>query len=512
MRVKIFYLLIGVFALIFSPLQSFADGVCGTDNRCTAVRYGLPSYGGTSASNNVYLYSFNSCGVRTQTGSTSGDWCYQTAYIVKSPSTPGGVITTTTILTPTVCSAANQNYAAAPYNSQTGYTPTCTPCDTADTDQDGVCNQCDTAPGSPDPHDCVHTTINDSSGVVYGYTINKGCKANPTDSDLERYENHDYTPEGKSYYGVSTGKGDIGSKNCNASSVSSSTCCSYSANNGTGPSILPTWASSASTSGTGSTTSGNTTPSDEQKEAEQLGSPTNPNQPDNCSDKYAKCEAYCADKGGTTSNLCTNDSTTGYTNSACSCSSSTSNAYGTSSPTSNNYAQGSAQASNSTFDGIDSKNLHDIEENTASTAAGIKGVGKSVDGLGGKLDSLGSKLDAIAGKLDGQGEDDGDGDVTISGTGTIPEGGTYEKDIAESDQVKEKSLPGAISDLINSVIPVSSAIRSSGVHIASANPVLSFSFHGNDVVVDFSKYENVLDAAGIVLVFCATIAAFLIIL
>ena len=134
----------------------------------------------------------------------------------------------------------------------------------------------------------------------------------------------------------------------------------------------------------------------------------------------------------------------------------------------------------------------------------IDGVGSSVDGLGtslgGKLDDLGDKLDGISDKLD-------DG-LEATGSADLPGSNEYNTDLEE---LEEQSFVDTVHNFLNSSLPVLSSISGSGL-TASGSPSMSTEIWGKSIALDFSDWQGVLRAAGLVLVAVATIFAFIIIL
>ena len=60
-----------------------------------------------------------------------------------------------------------------------------------DDDNDGVCNQCDTKPGEPDPKDCMPGYTVGSDGNQNGWFIDPGCSGRAND-DLEFWGSHGF--------------------------------------------------------------------------------------------------------------------------------------------------------------------------------------------------------------------------------------------------------------------------------------------------------------------------------
>jgi hypothetical protein len=130
----------------------------------------------------------------------------------------------------------------------------------------------------------------------------------------------------------------------------------------------------------------------------------------------------------------------------------------------------------------------------------IDGVGSSVDGLGSKLDGLGEKLDGISDKLD-------DG-LEATGSADLPGTNEYNTDV---ENPEEQSFVDTVHNFLNSSLPVLSSISGSGL-TASGSPSMSTELWGKTITLDFSDWQGVLRAAGLVLVAVATIFAFIIIL
>ena len=99
-----------------------------------------------------------------------------------------------------------------------------------DDDKDGVCNQCDTKPGEPDPKDCMHGYTVGADGNQNGWFIDPGCSGR-SNEDHEFYGSSGLRQSsGGGYMGddmVSLGEPEkIAPKNC--TSQSNGTCgCSY---------------------------------------------------------------------------------------------------------------------------------------------------------------------------------------------------------------------------------------------------------------------------------------------
>ncbi|MDO5675673.1 MAG: hypothetical protein Q4G66_12285, partial [bacterium] len=84
-------------------------------------------------------------------------------------------------------------------------------CNKSDSDNDGVCDYCDTKPGEQDPQDCIiYSTSNRKTGVETSWTIDPGCSGNS--DNYEYYESSSYTRD--DYFDMYQTNKFIPPKNC----------------------------------------------------------------------------------------------------------------------------------------------------------------------------------------------------------------------------------------------------------------------------------------------------------
>jgi len=399
----------------------------------------------------------------------------------------------------------------------------CPACDTADDDNDGVCNSCDKLPGQRDPDDCEVAYASLKDGTPAFAVIDEGCKY--TDSgnsdSLQDYRNSAaYNPDGTSkgtlYYNISKGK-RFRPKTCNKNSVPNDEgkcACTYPP---------------------GGSLDGFSPPSkvspETLKKIEDLKKNDENHGFDTCADQTNYCEGQCAYKGGVKSSNCRKDPSTGAVTSTCTCNDDSSIGINKPSDSGTGQPGGTSGITNPDLKNVtDSVNgainnvnnsVNNLGGKIDAMGAAINGAASAISGVGDKLDGIGNKLDGVAGKFDGVGSKlEGAADklesaadklgqgFVASGSGTLPNANEYD---SKPDDVEEDKLSDAIGDFISSGVPLMSYFKGTQIQVDSSVPTLSFDFFGRPVNIDFSGFEDVLHFMGLVLVACSTVLAFFII-
>lgn len=395
-------------------------------------------------------------------------------------------------------------------------------CDNSDSDNDGICNSCDTLPGLPDKKHCAwQTLVVAGSNQVAMMDVDKS--GNCDGSQTELYQNNAivsqvqsgalkaYWHGNKSEFDPPSCQGDDGTGNCR---------CGY-------PSSNPLFADMQS--------------SEAQMSAElkdqltQQDQAANDDKYDDCASIKHRCEAACLTRGGVVNNTCTVSGDKTYASCECKQEFAFDIAAPTETPpdtsTGGDVAQTGGNDSNA--DGkddayaamkdalndsglnhkLDSTNdqLNNIGNSIGSVGQAINGVGSAVDGLadgiaglgnqlGGKLDGLGDSLDDIKDKL-------GDG-ITLSGNADIPNENTYDP---TTEPLEEDSFYDAVTNFITSGLPLIDFFRDSKITHNSGSSSFSVTLFGQEIGFDFAPYADIFSWIGLVLVFISTIIAFRII-
>ena len=418
------------------------------------------------------------------------------------------------------------DYIAA--NNTTGCTPK--PCDANDDDGDGVCNSCDKLPSAPDPRDCVSLMSRNTAGQVVDMDINVGCKK-PGESgyNIQHYRDEEAAgPDGlaRVYYDITNADPPMDPETCNASTPADAdgNCdCAYPPTNKklagfTDASGAPAVFSDAS-----------------QQEYEKTKDMDDKDQLDDCSSVKNRCEAACSTRGGATSNTCSSEG--GNLQSSCTCANNdlaydldnnvpvdtddnTTDSDGDGVPdTIDKDSTGGSDSNNDSVDdtaaaikgaiaslGLGGK-LDAVNSNLNSIGNSVSGLGSKIDGVASATNGLGSKIDGLGDKLDGISDKLNDG-LEAMGSADLPGSNEYNTDV---ENPEEQSFVDTVHNFLNSSLPVLSSISGSGL-TASGSPSMSTEIWGNSITLDFSDWQGVLRAAGLVLVAVATIFAFIIIL
>lgn len=528
MRAKIFYLLIGVFALIpnFSmaaDFQCYETAYSDANNNGTTTQTSL-QYPGWDFSQSTHLWSYRtkvSTPAKTPFSTyrsfafgwnaTTSSWVFVGMI---NGSVVGGFVPEGAQLNSSIATSAA---ATAAYNALKP--DGCgSSCDTNDSDTDGVCNACDKVPNANDPEDCLigYSTHRETSTIT-GSSVDVGCKSKtgtPYDQlTIDYYHKPDSDPAMDRHH-VSLGSQNLGKKSCKQGGTSGD-CCAYPADNATAAAYLAGMEKQ-------NTIDPNQLPTDKDKDAMEEAN-NNPNsQPKNCSDYRNQCESICSNYGGVERQNCYSDSTTGRTMASCTCAPDSSGDdfdYSDDDGTQDDFSDGNGTGNdNGGLSAQDSKNLHDIESNTASTAAGVRalgdkieGVGDKVEVLGGNIDgvgdnvnALGDKLDNIADKLD----DQQSGNISMVGSAPVPDGNEYDSSV---EQPEEENFIDAVHSLINNGLPVATSIRSSHLS-ASGSGCMQQALFGRSIDFCLTDYENIWHMMGLILVSLSTMCGFYIVI
>jgi len=453
------------------------------------------------------------------------------------------------LTSPTDGAALLSKYHQGPVNWDPNltYTGGCSlpPCDSGDTDGDGVCNSCDKNAGAPDPKDCVYLTSRNAAGQVVDMMIDEGCKGSAGDNIASyRDEEAAIQGDGRLYYDLTAHDREMDSRTCNASTgadADGNCACAYPPTNtklagftdaSGGAAVLTDAAES------------------EYQAAKNLD---DDDKLDDCAAVKNRCEAACSTRGGVVTNTCSSES--GSLKSSCTCANNEL-AYDLDNESSDDSENSSADSdgdgvpdsidpdstggSDSNGDNVDdtaaaikgaiaslglggkldavNSNLNSIGNSVSGLGSKINGVTSAVSGLGSKIDGVGSSVDglgtSLGGKLDGLGDkldgisDKLDDGLEATGSADLPGTNEYNTDLEE---IEEQSFVDTVHNFLNSSLPVLSSISGSGL-TASGSPSMSTELWGKTITLDFADWQGVLRAAGLVLVAVATIFAFIIIL
>ncbi|MDO5673792.1 MAG: hypothetical protein Q4G66_02580, partial [bacterium] len=108
---------------------------------------------------------------------------------------------------------------------------------------------------------------------------------------------------------------------------------------------------------------------------------------------------------------------------------------------------------------------------------------------------------------DGTGEE-----IKFSGNAPFPEGKEFDSTIDDlKGQIEEKSLSETVGNFMTNGLPLVGYFKGTALKIRSSNPRVEGNLYGQRIEIDFSTVESELNKAGLILVFIATILAFLII-
>ncbi|MDD2466172.1 MAG: hypothetical protein PHI97_19400 [Desulfobulbus sp.] len=394
-------------------------------------------------------------------------------------------------------------------------------CDNSDDDSDGVCNSCDTNPGTPDPKHCVYTQSVTASGQVVSMGIDQS--GNCDGSQIQLYTNSSLLGQ-KTFWDIGSNSQEITAPSCQGDDGTGNCKCSYPTSN----SIFTNFSEDTGTS----MTPGLLDQIKNEKEKKD-----DPNY-DDCSNIKSRCETACLSRGGVLTNSCTVSGDTTYVE--CKCQNEF--AYDIVTPTeeraddSTNGDPTQTGGTDSNSDGkddtyaavkdaindstlsskIDSTNnqLNTISNkiDTVGSAingvgSAINGVGEAINGVGQGVNGLGTKLDSIGNKLDDL-RQDGNQDITATGDASLPGSNFYNSTV---DVVEEFKLGDSIGNFISSGIPIISYLKGTYIDVGSAQPSMSTEIMGKTITIDFSQVEGILNNMGLVLVALSTILAFMII-
>lgn len=136
----------------------------------------------------------------------------------------------------------------------------------------------------------------------------------------------------------------------------------------------------------------------------------------------------------------------------------------------------------------------------------ISGVNETNRGLG----VLSAQLSDINNTLkDGL---DLDLPTSVIAQGNQPSLGPDNEYDSSVDEMEPDGFFELLIDYVSSNMPVVNYITGSGLDISGANPVMQFSFYGETIETDISEYEDILDKAGLVLLFISGLVAFRIVI
>lgn len=186
------------------------------------------------------------------------------------------------------------------------YLPGCSPtCDTADSDNDGVCNECDKVPNAPDPEDCILVeSIDKNTSQVVGVSIDIGCTNDGTNVQHWTSENYN-SITARSYANIGNDKDKIGRETCQTG-LPEGQCCAYA----------PSSKGALYTVGLNPVVTAPPTHAQIIDSLTDLPAPSD--LPEKCAGHNDMCSQYCEDKLGVALSSCRED-TDGAKVSNCEC-------------------------------------------------------------------------------------------------------------------------------------------------------------------------------------------------
>lgn len=425
-------------------------------------------------------------------------------------------------------------------------------CDTNDDDSDGVCNECDLAPGQPDKDDCLLTeTIDKDSGQLTAVAINRQCDG----TTVEFWQSENYNPvTARPTINIGASAEKLGKQNCQVG-LPAGQCCAYGAGS-------PGQNYTASLS-----PQENIPPAHQEILDSLIDLPSFDDVPDNCASHNSTCKQYCQDKLGVALSYC-RDGDGGKKVSDCKCNNDF--AYSMASPdettqdkvdqvneavnkdsNSNgvpDYADAGTQNKTDTDndgihdqadvdqtggldtngDGIDdkvtaeahanavassglseadSRNLDAIEQSTAQTASGVEGVKNSMDQVVSKADDLLEAADsalaesqAIRDHLDTFTEDNtgslstieqtlNDGPFSGLSQGDIPDDPTSQENFDVDSFVREFSF--AFPDEMKDLI------EDSKIETTASDSCIKGIVMGQQIEFCFNQFHSIFVAMGV---------------
>jgi len=539
-RVRIY--LMGLLALFFSSSNTLFAGVpvaVGTDGTCYAY---------SASTGSLYMNS----GTRSYTGDFNNGiksgWltAVGTVYRANYASFYYDVATQTWVskytwnnfnVSPEMAERLHEKYgttSVAGLNSSYPNGCVLPVCDTADDDEDGVCNSCDTSPGLPDPKHCIYVSW-EKNGVVTAQTIDQSGKCDG--SDLTTLKNDSLAdPYAGAFGSINEQSQEVNPPTCAGDDGSGGCSCGYGPNSGVFSGLTP---------------DPDTIVSEALKEQLQKAKEAAEDKEyDDCSNIKARCEAACISRGGVVTNTCSVDGDTTYAECKCQnefgfdIATPTEDSGDTNSTTADTDGDGIPDSQDSTTtggndsnnDGVDdtyaavkgaldgsgiaskinSTNTHlnsignkldGLNSSVNGVGSAINGVGDGINSVGEGINGLGTKLDGIADKIDELGEGE-NGDITATGSADLPGSNEYD---AAVEELEEISLAETIGSYISDGLPIVSYFQGTYINIGSAQPSMSTEIMGRTITIDFSGVESILNNMGLVLVAVSTVLAFMII-
>jgi hypothetical protein len=159
-----------------------------------------------------------------------------------------------------------------------------------------------------------------------------------------------------------------------------------------------------------------------------------------------------------------------------------------------------------TLDKDRNEDLGNISENARRSVANQKSIDSSLKEGNSYLKTI-SEKDFLS------------GDIVTSGGGVVPTDNIYDlivvPDPAQPDPAApdpDNAFSQGLSDYIATGIPLISYLEGTTISLSSSSPVLSMSFWGSPVNIDFSPYEPVINVAGNILFYINIISGFMLII
>lgn len=427
--------------------------------------------------------------------------------------------------------------------------PGCSNCNDADTDGDGVCDECDKVPGANDPQDCILGEAVGSDGSLSGIVIDEGCTN--IQENFVYWGSDKFTTQDRWMWHIGNSAEQLGRKTCHPGAAAGE-CCAYSEGSlgaqktvglaEAGPMPSPTVDSMV---------------------ASLTDLPNPDDLPSNCSGHHAQCEKMCSSKLGVAFQYCREDPITHATESDCKCNTDfqykmatpqdtaknpTDNKYdvdsngnavpdyaddsllhegdtdgdhitnkadvdSTGGPDSNkdgiddNYQVTAKAIAQAGLSAADSSNLHDIENNTANTVASVNNLGTRIGQILDKMtedeiknqafrDKIGTALDSFntGNTTPVEGADEG----TFTGIGT---------DLMPIDESEDFDVDEFISQF-NYMEEFKDAVQNSRVETSSSGSCVEGNIRGSHVKFCFSMFETWFLLMGQILKAMATFKGF----